>query len=117
VKGSCTNPMISEGESARTCGMEAWSVNTIPNESEPLRRPVSLGEHASKCEAQYPDEGARYWGRRWCEEAVFYPGRSPSVRVGGRVSRQAGPMYSEKSDHPIVAAKPGNAGGVKGVTT
>ena len=39
-----------------------------------------------------------------------------SAPVGGRLRRKAWTTTGEKSDHLIVALKPGNSGGAKGVT-
>jgi hypothetical protein len=60
----------------------------------------------------------RYWGRGRRDITHSYPKRSPRVHAGGRVleGNDAYPMPREKSDHPIVARKPGNAGRAKGVT-
>jgi hypothetical protein len=50
-----------------------------------------------------------------------YPKRSLHVHgssgalVGFAIGNEAGPTREEKSDHPIGALKPGNAGGAKGV--
>lgn len=43
-------------------------------------------------------------------------GDLPESALGGRTGGDAGSTLGEKSDHPIVATKPGNAGGAKGVT-
>lgn len=40
---------------------------------------------------------------------------SNGVLVGLAIGNEASPMRGEKSDHPIGASKPGNAGGAKGV--
>ncbi len=44
------------------------------------------------------------------------PGDLPGSALCGRPRRKAWTMTGEKSDHLIVALKPGNAGGAKGVT-
>ena len=44
-----------------------------------------------------------------------YPLRSPWIRTGGRTRGNSGTTFREKSDHLVVARKPGNAGGAKGV--
>jgi hypothetical protein len=46
-----------------------------------------------------------------------YPKRSLRVRGSGRSRGNAGSMPWEKSDHLVVAGKPGNAGGAKEVTS
>ena len=44
------------------------------------------------------------------------PGDLLGSAKGGRHRGNTEPMPGEKSDHPIRAMKPGNAGGAKGVT-
>lgn len=47
---------------------------------------------------------------------ILTPGDLPESARGGRDRGNAMPTLREKSDHPIGAMKPGNAGGAKGVT-
>jgi len=47
---------------------------------------------------------------------ILTPGELSESALSGRDRGNATPTLGEKSDHPIRALKPGNAGGAKGVT-
>ncbi len=90
-----------------------------PNASEPPSRLVRPGKCAFQHDAQYPTEvgavvgvGAAGHCSPLPREVSMGPPRSGSVGEGNDAC--AKPM--EKSDHLVVAMKPGNAGGAKGVT-
>lgn len=50
------------------------------------------------------------------KSCVLTPGGLFGSALCGRLVSNDGAMPEEKSDHPIVVPKPGNAGGAKGVT-
>ncbi len=99
----------------RTRGMEA--VGEVPHRAKAnLRKAgptwVSLPSVAKPCiQSRRPGIG----GDGGMKSFTPYPVRSLAVRKGGRTSGDTGPRPWEKSDHPIVVWKPGNAGGAKGV--
>ncbi len=79
-----------------------------------------LGERARQRDAQYPsvavgvlEAGAAGHCSTLPQEISIDPTWFGRAR-GGNDER---PMSMEKSDHPIVAWKPGNVGGAKGVTS
>ena len=91
----------------------------VPNVSESLSRLAQPGECARQHDARYPIEAGTVLGAVTAghcsplpQEISMGPPVSGSV-LGGN---DACAMLMEKSDHPIVVMKPGNAGGAKGVT-
>ena len=106
---------------ARPCGMEARGEPWYRTQVNPCAGWLGLGKCASRHEARYPTVARRVVGAAIAGHCSPLPreiSTSPSPDGGGR--RHGGndvlPMLAEKSDHPIVAMKPGNAGGAKGVT-
>jgi hypothetical protein len=66
-----------------------------------------------------PDIQSWSYGSRGGGGAKFQdltPGDLLGSAPCGRAARKGGSMPEEKSDHLVVALKPGNAGGAKGVT-
>ena len=114
-------PSIAFIFAVRPCGMEARGEPRYRTQVNPYAGRPGLGECAWQHEAQYPTVTKLVVGAaiaRHCSSLPREISTSPSPDGGGR--RHGGndvlPMLAEKSDHPIVAMKPGNAGGAKGVT-
>ena len=102
----------------RACGMEAAGEPQHRTQVNPRKAGliwVTMLANRTPC---IWSGSERYWGRRRRDIAHPYPKRSPEVHAGGRAfeGNDVCPMLVEKSDHLIVALKPGNAGGAKGVT-
>jgi hypothetical protein len=121
VNSSCTNisgdgrayPMC---EPARGCEMEAGSEaqhRTEVNSDAGWSVWVSTPEHAMPNIQSWQDSTRSGGGVKFCHLILGDLCR-PSRR--GRTCGNAGSKPTEKSDHPIVALKPGNAGGAKGGT-
>lgn len=79
-----------------------------------------LGEHAGQCDARYPIEvpgvfeaGAAGHCSTLLQEISMDPATTGTAQGGNDACWK----FMEKSDHLIVARKPGNAGGAKGVTS
>ncbi len=105
---------------ARPCGMEARDAARHRTQVNPCRGWSDLGKRAFQRDARYPTVvrpvvGAAIAGR----DSSLPQEISMGPRLGGRAygvnDVRTKPM--EKSDHPVVALKPGNAGGAKGVTS
>jgi len=78
------------------------------------------GEHARQCDARYPivvpgvvEAGAA----GHCSTLLQEISRGPVLTGTAQGGNDACRKPREKSDHLIVAWKPGNAGGAKGVTS
>ena len=116
--------MSSDAIAARTCGMEAVDKPQHRTRVNPYAGRAALGECAFQHDARYPTESGMVMGAAaagHCQSLPQEISRGPRLResgVSGRVHGgndvRATPV--EKSDHPVVARKPGNAGGAKGVT-
>lgn len=109
---------------ARSCGMEArgqaWSRTRV----NPRSGRQDLGERAFQRKAQCPTEVQMVEGAAFMRSDSSLPqeiSMAPRPQGGCRGNRcggnDASVMAMEKSDHPIVAPKPGNAGGAKGVAS
>ena len=107
---------------ARPCGMEARDEPQYRTQVNPTAGWSGPGECASQHEAQYPTGAGGVVGAAIAGHCSPLPQEiSSGPRPQGRGSVQGGndayAMPVEKSDHPVVALKPGNAGGAKGVTS
>ena len=107
---------------ARPCGMEARGEPRYRTQVNPCAGRLGLGECAWQHEARYPTAAKLVVGAAIAGHCSTLPqeiSTSPSRMIGGR--RYEGndvlPKFVERSDHPIVALKPGNAGRAKGVTS
>ncbi len=90
-----------------------------PNASEPLRRLARPGLVRSEVRRPISDRGwtvmrAGAAGHCFTLPQEISPSPGNGRLEGGNDDRS---MLGEKSDHPIVVTKPGNAGGAKGVTS
>lgn len=81
---------------------------------------LDLGERARQRDARFPivvggvfEAGAAGHCSTLPQEISMGPACAGRAREGN----DERPMSMEKSDHPIVASMPGNAGGAKGVTS
>ena len=116
--------MSPETFAARTCGMEAVDKPQHRTRVNPYAGWPDLGECAFQHDARYPIVGGAVLG---AGAAGHHPSLPQEISTGPRL-RESGVSGSvhggndvcakpaEKSDHPVVARKPGNAGGAKGVT-
>ena len=108
----------------RSCGMEARGQTWNRTQVNPRLGRPSLGERAFQREARYPTEVRTVEGAVFMRSDSSLPqeiSMAPRPLLIDRGNRCEGNDASvtamEKSDHPIVASKPGNAGGAKGVTS
>ena len=115
------DPSIAFIFAVRPCGMEARGEPWYRTQVNPYAGRLGLGECAWQHEAQYPTVTKLVVGAsiaRHCSSLPREISTSPLPYGGGR--RYEGndvlPKLVEKSDHPIVAMAPGNAGRGKGVT-
>ena len=120
VNSSCTNVSVGcsgpRRESVRRCGMEAGiepQHRTKVNSSAGRLVGVSVRRNATP-DIQSRQDGSRSGGGG--KSCVLTPGDLLRSAGCGRAGGDVGLMSEEKSDHPIRAMKPGNAGGAKGVT-
>ena len=116
--------MSPETFAARTCGMEAVDKPQHRTRVNPCAGWPALGECAFQHDARYPIVGGAVLG---AGAAGHHPSLPQEISPGPRL-RESGVSGSahggndvcakpvEKSDHPVVARKPCNAGGAKGVT-
>jgi hypothetical protein len=113
----------SESEPLMTCrnrigGVET-GVESVPRDER--------GGNLSTAHAAPGMKAARARVRLWCGTwepvAPRLSGRSPGVELGGRreggpqaagTARGRVPMWGTGADRPVLAVKPGNAGGAKG---
>ncbi len=107
---------------ARPCGMEARGEPRYRTQVNPCAGWSGLGKCASKHDAQYPTAAGTVMGAAIAGHFSSSPqeiSTGPPPLGDGRAcgGNNARTMSVEKSDHPIVAMKPGNAGGAKGVTS
>ena len=102
---------------ARTRGMEAGGEVLHQTQVNPRKAGLCWVRLPSKSkpDIQLCQDGSGGGGST--KAFAPYPERSPLVRGSGRSGGNAGTMPLEKSDHLIVAGKPGDAGGAKGVTS
>jgi hypothetical protein len=103
---------------ARPCGMEARDEPQYRTQVNPSAGWSGPGECASKHEARYPTVTGAVVGAAIAGYCSSLPQEiSTSPPRGGRAAggNDVRSMPVEKSDHPIVVTKPGNAGGAKGV--
>ena len=106
----------------RPCGMEARGKPRYRTQVNPCAGWSGLGKCAGKHDALYPTVAGTVLGAAIAGHFSSLPqeiSMSPSPLGDGRAcgGNDARTMRMEKSDHPIVALKPGNAGGAKGVTS
>ena len=108
----------------RPCGMEARGQAWNRTQVNPRSGRPGLGERASQREARCPTEVRTVEGAVFMQSYSSLPqeiSMAPRPLSIGRGNRCGGNDASvtamEKSDHPIVASKPGNAGRAKGVTS
>jgi hypothetical protein len=105
------------GPAARSCGMEAVDV---PRHRAQAKLRKASGVWASLPAKATPDIQSRPWGSGdgCCGTLRVLTQRelhgSLTGRRGGREDNPLTPV--EQSDHLVVATKPGNSGGAKGVT-
>ncbi len=104
--------------SVRSCGMEALGVTQHRTKVKLRKASEVLGQHAAQCDARYPDATSWYWRRCGVKLCTLTQGDLYVSVQRGRAGEgnDNRPMRVEKSDHLVVALKPGNAGGAKGVT-
>ena len=114
-------PSIAFIFAVRPCGMEARGEPRYRTQVNPYAGRPGLGECAWQHEARYPTVTKLVVGAsiaRHCSSLPREISTSPLHYGGGR--RYEGndvlPKLVEKSDHPIVAMTPGNAGRAKGMT-
>lgn len=91
-----------------------------PNASEPLSRLPGLGECAHQHDARYPTVAVEVLEAGAAGHCLTLPQEisiDPTLVGRAKGGNDECPMSVEKSDHFIVASKPGNAGGAKGVTS
>ena len=103
-------------ESVRRCGMEAASEpqhRTRVNSRAGRPVWVSVPRNATPGIQSRRDGIRSGSGGKSC---VLTLGDLLGSARSGRAVGDGGPMPGEKSDHPVVVMKPGNAGGAKGVT-
>ena len=108
----------------RPCGMEARGQAWNRTQVNPRSGCQGLGERAWQREALSPAEAPVVEGAAFTRSDSSLPqevSTAPHLPHGGRGNGCRGTDASvkavEKSDHPIVVMKPGNAGGAKGVTS
>ena len=110
--------MTSDVFAARPCGMEALDVPQHRTQVNPSAGWPGPGECALQHDARYPTGTRSVVGAVAARHRSFLPREISTGPRGGSVHEGndvcAKPV--EKSDHPVVAVKPGNAGGAKGVT-
>lgn len=105
-------------EPARACGMEARGEPPYRTQVKPRKAGPTW---VSTPDSAMPDFQSRRDGIGDGDggtRLVLTPGDLDGSAVSGRrrEGNDALPMFVEESDHPVVATRPGNAGGAKGVT-
>ena len=103
-------------EPARACGVEARGQPQHRTQVKPRKAGptwVSVPPSATPDIQSRRDGTGDGGGGKWL---VLTPGDLGGCVTRGRRRGDALPTPTEKSDHPIVAMKPGNAGGARGVT-
>ena len=103
---------------ARPCGMEARGEPQHRTQVNPSAGWPGQGEYARKYDVQYPTVAGAVVGAGAAGHCSSLPQEiSTGPPWGGRglEGNNELPMPVEKSDHLVVAMKPGNAGGAKGV--
>ena len=115
------DPSIAFIFAVRLCGMEARGEPRYRTQVNPCAGWSGQGKCAHERDALYPTVAGTVVGAAIAGHCSSLPreiSTSPLPYGGGR--RYEGndvlPKLVEKSDHPIVAMKPGNAGRAKGVT-
>ena len=110
--------MDSKPFSARLCGMEARGRPQHRTQVNPPAGWPELGECASEHDARYPTVAGTVMGAGAAGHCSPLPQEiSMGPPRGGRGlgGDDEHPMPVESADHLVVAMKPGNAGGAKGV--
>jgi len=100
--------------------MEARDEPRYRTQVNPRRGWSGLGERVSQREAPYPTEAGAVLGAAIAGHDPSLPQEiSMGPRQRGRAygGNDVCTMHMEKSDHPILATKPSNIGGAKGVTS
>ncbi len=110
--------MTSDVFAARSCGMEALDVPQHRTQVNPSAGWSGLGKCARQHDARYPTVAGPVVGAAAAGHCSLLPREISTGPRGGSVheGNDVCAMPVEKSDHPVVAMKPGNAGGAKGVT-
>ena len=128
VEGNCMwwklMVMSPETFAVRPCGMEALDETQHRTRVNPYAGGSDLGECARQHDARYPTVIGSVLGAVAAGDYPFLPqeiSMGPRPResgVGGSANggNDARAKPVEKSDHPVGARKPGNAGRAKGVT-
>jgi hypothetical protein len=110
--------MTSDVLAVRPCGMEALDAPQHRTQVNPSAGWSGPGECARQHDARYPTEAGSVVGAAAAGHCSPLPREISTGPQGGSVHEGndvcAKPV--EKSDHPVVAMKPGNVGGAKGVT-
>ena len=107
---------------ARPCGTESRGESRYPTQMNPRAGRPGLGECGDHHEARYPTVTRLVVGAAVAEHCSSLPQEIPTgpPHMGGDRRHEGIDVLAktvEKSDHSIVAMMPGNAGGVKGVTS
>ena len=102
-------------DTARPRGMEAGGAVQHRTRVNPRKADLTWVSLPSKATPGIQSRQSGSGGGRGMKMLIPYPMRSPWPRASGRTGGDVGPMTSEKSDHLVVATKPGNAGGAKGM--
>ena len=118
LRETCRPTSAYRVEPVRACGMEAGG--GPPHRTKVKPRKAGPTWVSARCSAK-PDIQSRWDGigdGGGGTRLVLTPGDLGGSAVSGRRREDydALPMFAEESDHLVVALKPGNAGGAKGVT-
>jgi hypothetical protein len=97
----------------------SWMRTVALNASEPLSKLSEPGLVCAATRRPISDRGRGVLRAEAAGHCFTLPQEISSSPRDGRLEEgnDDQPMLGEKSDHPIVAWKPGNAGGAKGVTS
>ena len=117
MKGSCTNLRISDGEPVRGCGMEAWSETPYRTKVNPCAGRVTWVSMPRVAKPNIQPKAPGTGGGDGVKKQRLTPGDLCTSAESGSPVHEVRAKRAEKSDHPIVALKAGNAAGAKGVTT
>ena len=104
---------------ARPCGMEAVGEPQRRTQVNPCAGRPGLGKCARQHDARYPIEVGTVFGAAaagHCSSLLQEISMGPPQGGSAHGGNDGCAMPMEKSDHPVVAVRPGNTGGAKGVT-